>query len=188
MSKSKQTQDQDNKQRKFLFASPRKHDFLSDPPQPKDLGNLSVKVLQINARAKKWLRAHQINNLSQLVEAKRSKLISQRCLDSQVRKELTQELGFYWDGKKFKYILALNFLDRGVEDVLSHRKARMTPLKRLALSPALQEILENKRVLTVGELLHQSELKWRNPRILGNMLVNEILIALSAFLTQQRTS
>ena len=185
MSKPKQ-KSQDQKQKKFAFSSPRKEDFLYNPPQPKDLGSLSVKVLQLNARARKWLRAHQIDNLEKLVEAKRGKLISRLCLDSQVRKELSQELRLYWDGKKYKYILALNFLDRGVEDILSHRKTRMAPLKRLSLSPALQEVLENKKIQTVGELLLQSELKWRNPRMLGNILVNEILIALSTFITQQQ--
>lgn len=177
---------QDQKQKKFAFSSPRKEDFLYDSPQPEDLGALSVKVLQLSARARKWLRAHQIDNLEKLVEAKRSKLITRRCLDSQVRKELSRELMLYWNGKKYKYILALNFLDRGVEVILSHRKTRMAPLKRLSLSPVLQEVLENKKIQTIGELLLQSELKWRNPRMLGNILVNEILFALGAFITQQQ--
>ena len=55
-------------------------------------------------------------------------------------------------------------------------------MKNLSISPALLKILQKKRVPTIGELLLQEELKWRNPRRLGNLLVNELLIALGVFL------
>ncbi len=38
---------------------------------------------------------------------------------------------------------------------------------------------------TVGQLLLQEELKWRNPRMLGNLLVDEILVSLGEFLSRR---
>ncbi len=173
-----------NNQQEFLFHSPDRKDFLSDPPRPADLGNLPVSVLEVSGRAKKWLRAHKIADLNQLIEAEKKKTISRQCLDNQIRKELHNELRRYWTGKKFKYILALNFLDHGIDKALGRSKVRKAPVKKLTLSPALQKILQKKRIQTIGDLFLQEELKWRNPRNLGNILVNELLIALSVFLTR----
>ncbi len=169
-------------QKEFLFASPEDEVTLSDPPHPRDLGKLSIDVLQLSSRGKKWLAAHDIETLADLVAADRNKLISRQCLDNNVRKELHRELGYFWNGKKFRYILALNFLDRGVERVLSRRKLRTRSVKELPLSGTLQKLLKKKYILTVDQLFLQPELKWRNPRSMGNILVNEILLALSNFL------
>jgi len=173
-------------QKEFQFSSPEDEVTLSDPPQPRDLGKLSIDVLQLSRRGKKWLGAHDIETLAQLVEADREKLISRQCLDNNVRKELHRELGYFWSGKKYKYILALNFLDRGVENVLSRREARSIPVKQLPLSSTLHSLLKKNNIVTVGQLFLQPELKWRNPRSMGNILVNEILIALSNFLSGGR--
>lgn len=173
----------DSDQKEFRFSASDKEVSLSDPPHPRDLGKLSVDVLQLSRRGKKWLAAHGINTLEELVEADRNKMISRRCLDNNVRKELHRELGYFWNGKKYIYILALNFLDRGVEKVLSRRQLRKTSVKELSLSPTLQTLLKKNNIITVGQLFLQPELKWRNPRSMGNILVNEILIALSNFLS-----
>ncbi|MFH1038712.1 MAG: hypothetical protein V1789_08620 [PVC group bacterium] len=171
-------------QQEFLFNSPDRKDFLSHPPRPASLGLLPVSVLEVSVRARTWLRAHKIGDLNQLIEAEKGKVISRQCLDNQIRKELYTELRRYWNGKKFKYILALNFLDHGIDKALGRSKVRKTPVKKLTLSPTLQKILQKKRIQTIGQLLLQEELKWRNPRSLGNILVNELLISLSVFLTR----
>lgn len=173
-------------QKEFPFVSSRRESFLSDPPRLRDLGKLPVTVLQISTRGRKWLRAHKITDLDQLIEASRKKLISQQCLDNQVRKELHRELGNYCAGKKYKYIFALNFLGRGVEKILGQRKLRSTPVSRLEISAPLQEVLREKGINTVGEILLQPELEWRNPRKLGNIMVDEILVALASFIVQHK--
>jgi len=173
-------------QKEFPFTFSRGKSFLSDPPRLNDLGKLPVSVLQISTRGRKWLRAHKIGNLEQLIEARGKKLISQQCLDNQVRKELHRELGHYCSGKKYKYIFALNFLGRGVEKILSQRRLRSTLISRLNLSSPLQEILVDKDINTVGEILLQPELEWRNPRKLGNVMVDEILVALATFIVKQK--
>ncbi|MDP8236217.1 MAG: hypothetical protein P9M08_07520, partial [Candidatus Erginobacter occultus] len=86
------------------------------------------------------------------------------------------------NGKKFKYLIALNFLDHGIEKALSRSRVRKAAIKNLKISPALLKIIQKKQIHSVGELLLQEELKWRNPRRLGNLLVNELLIALSDYL------
>lgn len=173
-------------QKEFSFSSRAEPTFLADPPRPQDLGNLPVKVMVLSKRARKWLSAHGIKKINQLVDAHSKKLISRQCLDNSVRKELHRELGHYWNGKKYKYILALNFLDRGVDRVLSQRKRRETPVKTLDLSDPVRKLIGDRQVETVGQLFLQPELEWRNPRNLGNILVNEILIALCGFLDQNK--
>jgi len=173
-----------NAQKEFSFDKPPHRNFISSQSRPRNLGQLPVTVLELTSRARRWLRTHEILNLDQLIEAEKTKVISLKCLDNQIRKELHHELRNYWTGKKFRYILAINFLDHGVGNALSQTKVRRAPLKRIKLSPALQEILHKKRVQTIGQLLLQEELKWRNPRSLGNILVNEILIALSTYLNR----
>jgi len=169
-------------QQEFFFNTPPEKNSFSNPPRPADLGRLPVSVLGVSARARKWLRAHKIADLDGLIAAEQEKVISRKCLDNQIRKELHTELRHYWTGKKFRYLIALNFLDHGIEKALSRPRVRKAAVKNLKISPALLKILQNKRILTVGELLLQEELKWRNPRRLGNLLVNELLIALSDYL------
>ena len=173
-----------NIQKEFSFDQAPHRNFISSQSRPRNLGQLPVTVLELTSRARRWLRTHEIVTLDQLIEAEKNKVISLQCLDNQIRKELHHELRNYWTGKKFRYILAINFLDHGVEKALSQSKIRKAPLKRIPLSPPLQEILHKKRVQTIGQLLLQEELKWRNPRSFGNILVNEILIALSTYLNR----
>ncbi len=177
-------------QQEFFFNTPPEKGSFSNPPRPADLGQLPVSVLAVSARARKWLRAHQIADLDGLIAAEREKVISRKCLDNQIRKELHSELRRYWTGKKFRYLIALNFLDHGIEKALSRARVRKAAVKNLKISPALMKIIQKKQIQTVGELLLQEELKWRNPRRLGNLLVNELLIALSDYLnslTQEPT-
>ena len=176
----------DNKsiQKEFLFDAASPAGFISAESRPDNLGQLPVTVLQLNIRARRWLLAHEINTIDQLIEAEKDKVISRECLDNQIRKELHSELKNYWTGKKFKYILAINFLAPGIRELLSMPKVRKASIKRLSLSPALISILQKKKIQTVGQLLLQEELKWRNPRSLGNILVNEILISLSNHLNK----
>ncbi len=175
-------QPKDGLQQEFFFnIAPEKGSF-SDPPRPADLGRLPVGVLPVSSRARTWLKAHQIADLDGLIEAERNKMISRKCLDNQIRKELHTELRRFWNGKKFRYLIALNFLDHGIDRALSRSRIRKAAVKNLNLSPALLKIIQKKQVLTVGELLLQEELKWRNPRRLGNLLVNELLIALGVYL------
>ncbi len=172
-----------SRQQEFFFNTPPERGAFSNPPRPANLGRLPVSVLVISSRARKWLRAHQIADLDGLIEAEREKVISRKCLDNQIRKELYAELRRFWNGKKYRYLIALNFLDHGVEKALSRARIRKAQVKNLSISPALLKILQKKRVLTIGELLLQEELKWRNPRRLGNLLVNELLIALGIYLS-----
>lgn len=172
-----------SRQQEFFFSTPPEKGSFSNPPRPADLGRLPVSVLVISSRARKWLRAHKIADLDGLIEAERKKMISQKCLDNQIRKELHTELRRFWNGKKFRYLIALNFLDHGIEKALSRGRVRKAAVKNLNISPALLKIIQKKRVLTIGELLLQEELKWRNPRRLGNLLVNELLIALGVYLS-----
>ncbi len=169
-------------QKEFIFDSPRQGDFLSNPSRPHDLGSLPVTVLELSARARRWLQAHGIFDLDQLIESEKKKVISRQCMDNQIRKELHSALSSYWNGKTFRYILALNFLERGVDKALGQSKIRKASIKRLDLSDALLRILQKKKIQTIGQLFLQEELKWRNPRSLGNILVNEILISLGVFL------
>ncbi|MDP8214983.1 MAG: hypothetical protein RAO92_03280 [Candidatus Euphemobacter frigidus] len=169
-------------QKEFLFDSAHQKDFLSNPPRPRNLGRLPVAVLEVSTRAKNWLRAHGISNIDQLIKAEKEKVISRQCLDNQIRKELHSALTPYWNGKKYKYIIALNFIEHGVDKALSQSRIRKASLKRLSLPNALRQILQKKRIQTIGQLFLQEELRWRNPRSLGNILVNEILISLSTFL------
>lgn len=171
-------------QKEFFFGLSPHRSFISAQSSPHNLGQLPVTVLELTARARRWLRTHKIMNLDQLIEAEKNKVISQQCLDNYIRKELHHELKYYWTGKKFRYILAVNFLDHGVEKALSQSKVRKAPLKRLPLSRPLQSVLQKKRIQTIGQLFLQEELKWRNPRSIGNILVNEILIALSTYLNK----
>ena len=171
-------------QKEFIFDSAQQGDFLADPPRPRDLGSLPVTVLELSARARRWLRTHQITSLDQLIEAEKKKVISRQCLDNQIRKEFHSALSDYWNGKKFRYILALNFLEHGIDKTLSQSKIRKASIKRLDLSDTLLQILQKKKIQTIGQLFLQEELKWRNPRSLGNILVNEILISLSIFLNR----
>jgi len=171
-------------QREFAFDHPPQRHFISSQSRPRNLGQLPVMVLELTPRARRWLRTHEIMTLDQLIEAENNKVISRQCLDNQIRKELHHELRNYWTGKKFRYILAVNFLDHGVEKALSQSKVRRSPIKRLPLSIAMQAIFHKKRIKTIGQLLLQEELKWRNPRSFGNILVNEILIALSTYLNK----
>ena len=173
-----------NIQREFSFDHPPQRHFISAQSRPRNLGQLPVMVLELTPRARRWLRTHEITNLDQLIEAENEKIISRQCLDNQIRKELHNELRNYWTGKKFRYILAVNFLEHGVANALGQPKVRRAPIKRLPLSLALQAILHKKRIKTIGQLLLQEELKWRNPRSFGNILVNEILIALSTYLNK----
>lgn len=176
-------QSRDNRQQEFFFnASPEKGSF-SNPPSPADLGRLPVGVLEVSARARKWLRAHRIADLDGLIAAEREKVISRKCLDNQIRKELHTELRRFWNGKKFRYLIALNFLDHGVDKALSRSRVRKAAVKNLKISPALLKIIQKKGIQTIGELLLQEELKWRNPRRLGNLLVNELLIAIGVYLS-----
>ncbi|MEA1928186.1 MAG: hypothetical protein U9N73_08250 [Candidatus Auribacterota bacterium] len=175
-------------QKEFLFDSPPRREFISAQSRPRDLGQLPVTVLELNIRARRWLHAHDITTIDQLIEAKQKKIISSKCLDNQVRIELQSELRKYWTGKKFKYILAVNFLDHGVGEALSLTRVRRASIKQLSISPALQAILHKKKIQTIGQLLLHEELKWRNPRSLGNILVNEILIALSIYLNKLASS
>lgn len=173
-----------NIQTEFSFDHPPPRNFISAQSRPRNLGQLPVTVLELTSRARRWLLTHEIMSLDQLIEAERNKVISHQCLDNQIRKELHHELRNYWTGKKFRYILAVNFLDHGVEKALNQSKIRKAPIKRLPLSISLQAILHKKRIQTVGQLFLQEELKWRNPRSFGNILVNEILIALSTYLNR----
>jgi len=88
------------------------------------------------------------------------------------------------DREKISIHPGCKFLDHGVEKALSQSKVRRSPIKRLPLSIAMQAIFHKKRIKTIGQLLLQEELKWRNPRSFGNILVNEILIALSTYLNK----
>ena len=174
-------------QEQFPFASAPPKNFLANPPRLQDLGWLSAEVLQVSTRAKKWLRAHGLKTLNQVVEASVQKQVSHQCLDQQVRKELQRELSRFWVGNKFRYIFALHFLDRGVDAVLAHPRLSDTPLDRLSLSPPLRKVIGGKGVQTVGQLLLEEELKWRNPRVFGNILVDEILAALGDFLSRRKS-
>jgi hypothetical protein len=169
-------------QQEFFFNTSPERPPLSTAPRPADLGRLPVSVLGTSVRARKWLRAHQIADLDGLIVAEQEKVISRKCLDNQIRKELQSKLRRYWDGNKFHYLIALNFLDRGVEKALSQARIRKASVKRLKISPALLKIIQKKRIQTIEELLLQEELKWRNPRRLGNLLVNELLMALCDYL------
>lgn len=171
-------------QKEFAFSAP--PNSLANPPRLQDLGRLSADVLRVSARAKKWLKAHGLKTLNEVVEASVRKQVSHQCLDQQVRKELQRELSRFWSGPKFRYIFALNFLDRGVDDALAHPRVGATPLERLPLSPPLRKAIGDKGVATVGELLLQEELKWRHPRVFGNILVDEILSALGEFLARRK--
>ncbi|MDP8235796.1 MAG: hypothetical protein P9M08_05395 [Candidatus Erginobacter occultus] len=171
-----------NRQQEFFFNTPPERGTFSNPPRPADLGRLPVSVLGVSARARKWLRAHKISDLDGLIAAEQDKVISRKCLDNQIRKELHTGLRLYWNGKKFKYLIALNFLDHGIEKALSRSRVRKAAIKNLKISPALLKIIQKKEIHSVGDLLLQEELKWRNPRRLGNLLVNELLIALSDYL------
>ncbi len=169
-------------QQEFFFNTSPDRPPLSTAPRPADLGRLPISVLGVSVRARKWLRAHRIADLDGLIVAEQEKIISRKCLDSQIRKELRTKLRRYWDGNKFHYLIALNFLDHGVEKALSRARIRKASVKSLKISPALLEIIQKRRIHTVEELLLQEELKWRNPRRLGNLLVNEMLIALCDYL------
>jgi len=169
-------------QQEFFFNTPPEKNSFSNPPRPADIGRLPVSVLAVSSRARKWLKAHKIADLDGLIEAEQSRVISRKCLDNQIRKELHTELRRFWNGKKFRYLIALNFLDHGIEKALSRARIRKAAVKNLKISPALLKILQKKRVQTIGELLLQEELKWRNPRRLGNLLVNELLIAIGVYL------
>jgi hypothetical protein len=171
-----------SRQQEFFFNTAPEKGSFSNPPRPADLGRLPVSVLVISSRARKWLRAHKIADLDGLIEAERTKVISRKCLDNQIRKELHTELRRFWNGNKFRYLIALNYIDHGIDKALSRSRVRKAAVKNLDISPALLKIIQKKRVLTIGELLLQEELKWRNPRRLGNLLVNELLIALGVFL------
>ena len=175
-------------QKEFPFADARIGNFLADPPRLRDLGKLPVTVLRPSSRAGKWLHAHHITKLDQLVKAQKDKVVSRQCLDNEIRKELLRKLKDFWTGTKYRYIFALNFLDRGVALVLSRVKLRTYPIERLELSPHLKKLIQQKGVKSVGDLLLQPELKWRNPRRLGNLPVDEILVALSKFLTHATRS
>ncbi len=171
-----------SRQQEFFFNTPPEKGSFSDPPRPAALGRLPVSVLAVSTRARKWLRAHRIADLDGLIAAERNRVISQKCLDNQIRKELHTELRCFWNGKKFRYLIALNYLDHGVDRALARTRVRKAAVKNLKISPALLKILQKKRIATIGELLLQEELKWRNPRRLGNLLVNELLIALGVYL------
>jgi hypothetical protein len=173
-------------QKEFAFASS-SASSLANPPRLQDLGRLSADVLPVSSRAKKWLKAHRLKTLNEVVEASVRKQVSHQCLDQQVRKELQRELSRFWIGSKFRYVFALNFLDRGVDDVLAHPRVCSTPLERLSLSAPLRKAIGEKGVDTVGELFLQEELKWRHPRVFGNILVDEILAALGEFLSRRKT-
>lgn len=171
-------------QTEFPFIGEPRPVFRTTAPNLPDLGRLPVSVLKLGARARKWLKAHRIGTLGELAEAEKNKVVSGKCLDQQVRKDIQAELERYWGGKKFKYLIALNFLDRGVDRVLADKKLCSLPLSRLALSPPLLHALEGKQVGDIGTLLLQPELNWRNPRVFGNILVEEVLLALSKFLEE----
>jgi DNA-directed RNA polymerase alpha subunit len=172
-------------QTEFPFIGERRALFSQRPPNLPDLGRLPASVLNVGTRARKWLKAHQIRTLDQLVEAEKNKTVSGKCLDQQVRKEIQRQLGLFWEGKKYRYLFALNFLDKGVEKILSNNKQRQLPLSGLRLSLPLRQALEEKKIATIGDLLLQAELKWRNPRVFGNILVEEILAALDLFLEEK---
>jgi DNA-directed RNA polymerase alpha subunit len=171
-------------QKEFPFASSEIGNFLADPPRPADLGKLPVAVLRLSPRAVKWLRVHHIDNLDQLVQAHKEKIVSRQLLDNEIRKELQRNLKNFWNGSKYRYIFALNFLDRGVALVLSRARLRAHPIERLELSHYLRKLIQQKGVKDVGQLLLQPELKWRNPRLLGNIPVDEILVSLSKYITR----
>lgn len=171
-------------QTEFPFIGEPRPVFNKSAPSLPELGRLPVSVLELGARARKWLKAHGISTLGQLAEADSKRMISSECLDRQVRSEIQSQLKQYWSGKKFRYLFALNFLDRGVSLVLADRDLRSLPLSRLALSPPLRRALEGKKVESIGGLLLQPELKWRNPRVLGNILIEEVLVAIDAFLEE----
>ena len=175
-------------QKEFPFAVSRIGSFLADPPCLGDLGKLPVAVLRLSPRAGKWLRAHHIANLDQLVQAHKEKIVSRQLLDNEIRKELQRKLKDFWTGTKYRYLFALNFLDRGVALVLSRAKLRAYPIERLELSPYLRKLIQQKGLKDVGDLLMQPELKWRNPRRLGNIPVDEILVSLSKYITHSTKS
>lgn len=176
-----------SEQTEFPFMAKGAAGFLRSPSPLLALGTLPVSVLLVGARARKWLSAHGIETLSDLVASVQSRDLSQKCLDQQVRNKLQDELKSYWNGKQYIYIFGINFVGKGVEKVLSDRKLRRTAIRALRISPHLSDILERKKVRTVGDLLLQPELQWRNPRFLGNLLVDEILVALAEFVLPPRS-
>ena len=90
-------------QKEFSFDPSPHRSFISAQSSPRNLGQLPVTVLELTARARRWLRTHEIINLDQLIEAEKKKVISRECLDNQIRKELHNELRNYWTGKKSKH-------------------------------------------------------------------------------------
>ncbi|HOO77135.1 MAG TPA: hypothetical protein PLI51_04580 [bacterium] len=174
-------------QTEFPFMAKGAAGFLRSPSPLLDLGTLPAAVLLAGVRPRKWMAAHGIETLADLVAVVQSKDLSQKCLDQQVRNKLQDELKAYWNGKQYIYIFGINFVGKGVERVLCDRKLRRTSIRALRISPHLIDILERKKIRTVGDLLLQPELQWRNPRSLGNLLVDEILVALAEFVLPPRS-
>lgn len=172
--------------RQLDFAEGLDQGFLGNARSPDCLAELGVGALRVSPRAKKWMSAHGIANLGALLRARGDKTISRDCLDAQVRNEIQEELKHYCKGDKYIYIFGINFIDKGLERVLSARNLRNSPLSRLEISPNLRAYLEKKGIENVGDLLLQPELPWRHPRRLGNLPVDEILVALAMFMARVR--
>ena len=174
------------KQRELAFVAEGSPGFLGNGRCPQDLADLGVGVLPVSARARKWMQVHKISTLGDLLAARKKKVVSRCCLDAQVRGELLNSLKLFCRGEKYVYIFGLNFLGKGLDKILSNRGLRNAPVGTLDLDARILAFLEKKGVATVGELLLQPELPWRNPRILGNISVDEILVALAEFVAGNR--
>lgn len=152
--------------------------------KPADLGRLSALVLCLSPRGNKWLGARKIKTVGDLVEIVSGHLLAKHCLDHGLRGEIAKCLKPFWDGHKYRSLIAVSLLSCGVERFIGDREAGSMPVSTLELSGTLKTWLKVKNIDTLRNLLLRDEEVLRGPRQLGNLLVDEIIVELVKFLSK----